>query len=46
MPGWAERHRHEAESYRAKSRELYGVLVSQIREELRQGREPAWRRAR
>ena len=40
----AERHRKEAEDHRAEVRALYADLISRVREELKQEREPWWRR--
>ena len=40
----AERHRKEAEDHRADVRALYADLVSRVREELKQDRDPWWRR--
>jgi hypothetical protein len=40
----AEVRRKEAEGYRAEARELYADLISRVREELRQDRDPWWRR--
>jgi hypothetical protein len=37
-------HRKEAEGHRAEVRTRYADLISVVREELRQGRDPRWRR--
>jgi hypothetical protein len=40
----AERHRKEADDHRADVRALYADLISRVREELKQERDPWWRR--
>ena len=43
-PEAAAGHRKEAEGYSAEVRVLYADLISRVREELEQGRDPWWRR--